>query len=134
MLDLAVHYGKGPVLLREISEREGISEKYLWHLVNPLKSVGLIRTTRGAKGGFELAKPPASITVKEIFEVVEGPVCLVDCIDQPATCERSSFCVARDLWADASNALAGVLGNTTLANLVEKQDQKKKNQAVNYDI
>ncbi|MRS04824.1 Rrf2 family transcriptional regulator [bacterium] len=134
MLDLAAHYGKGPVLLREVSEREDISEKYLWHLVNPLKSVGLIRTTRGAKGGFELAKPPSAITVKEIFEVVEGPACLVDCVGEPGTCERSSFCVARDLWREASDALAGVLSKTTLAMMVEKLEQKKRSHALNYDI
>jgi len=134
MLDLAAHYGKGPVLLREVSAREDISEKYLWQLVNPLKAVGLIRTTRGAKGGFELAKAPANITVKDVFEVVEGPVCLVDCINEPATCGRSSFCIARDLWSEASDALSGVLGKTTLAALVERQEQKKQNQALHYDI
>ena len=134
MLDLAAHYGKGPVLLREVSERENISEKYLWHLVNPLKAVGLIRTTRGAKGGFELARPPYDITAKDVFEVVEGPICLVDCINEPATCKRSSFCIARDLWDDASQALAETLEKKTLAALLERQEQKRRNQTLNYDI
>lgn len=134
MLDLAAHYGKGPVLLRKVSEREDISEKYLWHLVNPLKAVGLIRATRGAKGGFELTKPPAAITVKDIFEVVEGPVCLVDCINEPATCKRSSFCIARDLWQEASMALADTLAKTTLAMLLQRQKDKQERKALNYDI
>jgi len=73
MLDLAAHYGERPVLLKEISQREDISEKYLWHLITPLKSAGLIHATRGAHGGYELAKAPSEITVKDVFEVVEGP-------------------------------------------------------------
>ncbi|MHB8138145.1 MAG: RrF2 family transcriptional regulator [Smithellaceae bacterium] len=134
MLDLANHFGEGPVLLREISRREEISEKYLWHLINPLKSAGLINSTRGAHGGYELAKAPSDITVKDIFEVVEGPICLVDCIEKPAGCNRSDFCITRDLWEDASRALAETLAKTTLATLVERQKDKKERQTVNYDI
>lgn len=134
MLDLAAHYGERPVLLREISQREDISEKYLWHLINPLKSAGLIHATRGAHGGYELAKAPSEITVKDIFEVVEGPVCLVDCVETPATCKRSNFCIARDLWGEASRVLAETLAKTTLASLVERQKDKRQLQTVNYDI
>jgi Rrf2 family protein len=134
MLDLAAHYGEGPVLLREISQREDISEKYLWHLINPLKTAGLVNATRGAHGGYELAKAPNEITVKDIFEVVEGPICLVDCVDKPATCKRSDFCIARDLWGDASRVLAETLAKATLASLVLRQKDKKQLQAVNYDI
>jgi len=134
MLDLAAHYGERPVLLREISQREDISEKYLWHLINPLKSAGLIHATRGAHGGYELARAPAEISVKDIFEVVEGPICLVDCIEKPATCNRSDFCVARDLWGDASRILGETLAKTTLAMLVERQKDKKQLQTVSYDI
>ena len=134
MLDLAAHYGEGPVLLREISRREDISEKYLWHLINPLKSAGLIHATRGAHGGYTLVKAPSEITVKDIFEVVEGPICLVDCIENPATCKRSDFCIARDLWGDASKALAESLEKTTLASLVKKQKDKKQRKTVNYEI
>jgi len=134
MLDLAAHYGERPVLLREISQREDISEKYLWHLITPLKSAGLIHATRGAHGGYELAKAPSEITVKDVFEVVEGSICLVDCMENPATCKRADLCIARDLWGDASRALAESLKKTTLASLVKKQKDKKQRHAVNYDI
>jgi len=134
MLDLATRYGEGPVLLREVSKREDISEKYLWHLVNRLKSAGFINSTRGSHGGYELSKAPSDITVKDIFEVVEGPICLVDCVDKPSACKRSSFCVAHDLWGDASRAFADSLAKTTLASLVEKQKDKNNHQAVHYDI
>lgn len=134
MLDLATHYGEGPVLLKEISKREDISEKYLWHLINPLKSAGLIHATRGVHGGYELAKVPDKISVKDILRIVEGPLCLVDCVEKPSTCERSSFCIARDLWGETSQALADSLEKTTLASLVERQKDKKKLQTVSYDI
>jgi Rrf2 family protein len=134
MLDLAVNYGKGPVLLKEISQREDISEKYLWHLINPLKLAGLINATRGAHGGYELAKVPGKISVKDILNIVEGPLCLVDCVEKPSSCKRSSFCITRDLWGDASKALADTLEKTTLASLVERQKDKKQLLTFNYDI
>jgi Rrf2 family protein len=134
MLDLAAHYGERPVLLREISQREDISEKYLWHLITPLKSAGLIHATRGAHGGYELAKAPSEITVKDVFEVVEGPICLVDCMENPATCKRSDFCIARDLWGEASKVLSDTLAKSTLASLVERQKDKKQRKTVNYEI
>ncbi len=66
MIDLAAHYGEGPVLLREIAKREEISEKYLSNLVNPLKSMGLVEATRGVHGGYVLGKAPTEITMKEV--------------------------------------------------------------------
>jgi Rrf2 family protein len=134
MLDLAAHYGEGPVFLKDICRREDISEKYLWQLINPLKAVGLIHATRGAHGGYVLAKAPSEVSVKDILEVVEGPICLVDCIEKPATCKRSDFCIARDLWGDASKVLAETLAKTTLASLLVRQKDKKQRQSVNYDI
>ena len=134
MLDLADHYGEGHVLLKDISKRQDISEKYLWHLIAPLKSAGLIHATRGAHGGYELAKAPSEITVKDIFEVAEGPICLVDCMETPTTCNRSDFCIVRDLWGEASKALAESLEKTTLASLVERQKDKKQRKTVNYEI
>jgi Rrf2 family protein len=134
MFDLATHYGEGPVLLRQISEREEISEKYLWHLINPLKTAGLVQSTRGAHGGYTLAKTPPEISVKDILDVVEGHLCLVDCVEKPATCKRSSFCVARDLWGEASKTLSDKLEGTTLADLVERKKIKQQKQGTSYEI
>jgi len=103
-------------------------------LINPLKSAGLINSTRGAHGGYELAKGPYDITVKDIFEVVEGPICLVDCVEKPATCKRSDFCISRDLWRETSNVLAETLAKTTLASLVERQKEKQQRHTANYEI
>ena len=136
MLDLACHYNKErPVHLKEISERQEISEKYLWHLINLLKTSGLITTVRGAKGGYRLGKPPVEITMKDIFRVVEGPVSFIDCLDSPSICNRASCCAARDLWEEAVQSLEKTLSSYTLEDMVEKQLSKQENSAANnYSI
>ena len=135
MIDLAAHYGEGPILLREIAKREEISEKYLSNLVNPLKARGLVEATRGVHGGYVLGKRPAEITMKEIVEVLEGSLCLVDCVEKPAACDRVALCVARDLWSEAAQGIGRILGNYTLADMVRRQKAKRENVATdNYTI
>ena len=127
MIDLAAHYGEGPVLLREIAKREEISEKYLSNLVNPLKAMGLVEATRGVHGGYVLGKAPAGITMKEIIEVLEGPLCLVDCVEKPAACTRVPFCIARDLWSEAAQGMSQILEKYTLADMAVRQKAKREN-------
>lgn len=128
MLDLALHYGEGPILLRDIAERQEISEKYLWQLINPLKTTGLVNSLRGAHGGYVLGKPPEAISIKAILQILEGPLCLVDCVDNPALCERSLSCISRDIWGEASKNMQQTLEDTTLAAMVERQKEKWKNE------
>jgi len=128
MLDLALHYGEGPIFLKDIAERQGISGKYLWQLINPLKAMGLISSQRGAHGGYVLGKAPESISVKEILQILEGSLCLVDCVDDPSFCERSSSCIARDIWREASKNLQQTLENTTLAAMVSRQKEKRQDE------
>ena len=135
MIDLATHYGEGPVLLREIAKREEISEKYLSNLVNPLKSMGLLEATRGIHGGYVLGKDPALITMKEIVEALEGSLCLVDCVEKPGACDRLAVCIARDLWSEVSRGMGAVLGKYTLADMVKRQEAKRERAAPdNYTI
>ena len=132
MLDLAEHYGEGPVLLKDIAERQEISEKYLWQLVPPLKQVGLLTSTRGAHGGYTLTKPPAQITLKEIVTAVEGPISLVECVENASFCSRVDSCVARDVWAEISAQILENLNAITLESMVEKQ--KSKTHTMTYVI
>ncbi len=127
MIDLAAHHGEGPVLLRDIAKRQAISEKYLSNLINPLKATGLLEATRGVHGGYVLGKAPADITMKEIVQAVEGPVCLVDCVGKPASCNRMPLCAAHELWSEAAEGMAEVLGKYTLADMVERQKSKREN-------
>jgi len=128
MLELALHYGEGPILLKDIAERQGISEKYLWQLINPLKTTGLVNSRRGAHGGYMLGKAPEAISLKEILRILEGTLCLVDCVDNPALCERSLSCISRDIWGEASKNMQQSLEDMTLAAMVERQREKLKHE------
>jgi Rrf2 family protein len=132
MFDLALHYGEGAVSLKDVATRQGISEKYLWHLIPPLKNAGLLTATRGAHGGYVLAKPPYLISLKEILLVLEGSMNLVECTDQPSLCQRSSSCVAREVWAEVTDRMLQALASFTLEEMLEKQ--KAKQEVITYSI
>jgi len=127
MLDLARQYGQGPIYLRQIAEREDISEKYLSQIIIPLRGGGLVRSTRGAHGGYTLAKPPAEITLREIVEPLEGGNCLVDCVKDPSACPRVPTCAARDIWTKLGEKISQVLDSVTLDQLVKINREKLAN-------
>jgi len=126
MFELALHYGKGPIILKDIARDEEISEKYLSHLVIPLKGVGLIQGSRGAHGGYTLARHPSGITCREIVEILEGDLNVVECTKRPGVCRRSSFCVSRSIWAALKTRIAGTLEGFTLEDLVAMHKQKRE--------
>jgi Rrf2 family protein len=123
-LDLAEHYGNGPVQMKVVAQRQAISAKYLEHLLAVLKSSNLVRVSRGAHGGYELARPPREISLGEVIRALEGSLELVDCAGEKSTCPRLPSCVTREVWQQMKAALEGIIDNTTLADLVEKQKVK----------
>jgi Rrf2 family transcriptional regulator, cysteine metabolism repressor len=133
MLELALHFGEGPVLLKDIAERQAISEKYLWQLINPLKSMGLIKSIRGARGGYVLARDPAEINLREILRILEGSLCLVDCVDDPAACDRSESCITREIWSETSKNISQSLESMTLGKMVERH-KNRGDGALGYSI
>ncbi|MFC1999020.1 RrF2 family transcriptional regulator [Chloroflexota bacterium] len=126
MVDLAIYNGEGPVLLKDIAKRQQLSERYLEQLVLSLKAAGLVKSIRGAHGGFILAKAPNKIRLGEIFQVLEGPLGLVECVDDPASCSRVNSCVTRDVWQELKDSIVSILDSKTLQDLVEQQDKKDK--------
>jgi Rrf2 family transcriptional regulator, cysteine metabolism repressor len=132
MLDLATHYGKGPVTLKDVSKRQGISEKYLWHLIPPLKNAGLITSSRGAHGGYVLSKSPKDINLREIVSCLEGQMCLSECTGNPVLCKRSDMCVVREIWAEATAKMLETLASFTLERMMERQ--RIKTGQGNYSI
>ncbi len=94
-----------------------MSEKYLSLIVIPLKGIGLVKSIRGAHGGYALAKSPAEITLKDIVDVLEGER-LVDCIHDTTSCPRIPTCVSRDVWALLGGEDLEVLNSFTLEQLV----------------
>lgn len=111
MMDLATQYGKGPIPLKSVAERHGLSEHYLEQLIAPLRNAGLVRSVRGAYGGYKLAKAPEEITAGEIIRVLEGPISPVEFTEETNPARR-------DLWRRIRDAIARELDNTTLALLI----------------
>ncbi len=134
MLDLALHYGKAPVLLKDISARQDISLRYLEQIVSPLIAAKLIISTRGPKGGMSLAKQPQKIKLSEVIQVMEGPITPVECVGNPGVCTRAPSCAARDVWTDLAKAMYGVLESVTLQDLVERQEKKRSGRELLYNI
>jgi Rrf2 family protein len=126
MLDLALHYGEGPVLLRDLAARQEISVKYLDQIVVGLRKAGLITTKRGVNGGFRLAKPPEEISVLEVVEAVEGPMSLVECVVHPQGCPRFDKCVTVEVWEKAASTIREALKEISLADLVRRQREKDR--------
>lgn len=134
LLDLAVHQGEGMVLLKDIARRQEVSLPYLEHLITPLIAAGLVKSTRGARGGVLLVRPPAQVTLTEVVQLLEGSIAPVDCVNDPRVCSRSASCVTRDVWIQIKDAMTQVLDSTTLQDLVERQRQKEQTETRMYHI
>jgi len=120
LMDIALHQDAGAVTLNEIARRQGISVKYLWQVINPLKTAGLLSVTRGAKGGYMLARSPEQITVLDIVRILEGSVVLLDCLTNKKHCDQMDICVARTVWMEAQNAMEDVLRGITLETVLRR--------------
>lgn len=126
MLELGLSYENGLIFLKDIAKKEDISEKYLSQIIIPLKAAGLVNSFRGARGGYILAKAPTEITLKDIFEILEGNLALVGCINNPSECSRVPVCITRDIWCELDKVIAGKLGSITLEDLVTRFERKQE--------
>ena len=120
MVDLAQHYAEGPVSLAEIAKRQDLSAKYLEQLIISLKGAGLIRSVRGRRGGYMLARRPEEISVGEIVETLEGKLSVVDCVLEPELCYRAVDCPTRDIWVGMTDMIKKQLFSLNLGNIIEK--------------
>lgn len=134
LLELALHKGEGPVFLKDIARQQQISLPYLEHLVAPLIAGGIIRSTKGPRGGISLVRNPEDIKLIEITRLLEGPVAPVECVNNPEVCNRSGTCATRDIWSRLKEVMDGVLESTTLQDLVERQKQKGQPESTMYYI
>jgi Rrf2 family protein len=133
MIDIAAHAEKGPCVMKDISRRQDISPKYLDHILSALRRAGLIKNIRGKGGGYILAKSASAINLKEIIEAVEGSLAPVECVNNPALCDRSVTCPTIEVWQKVREAVEGVLADVTLESLVDLQ-KKKEPSSLQYVI
>ncbi|MDD3393035.1 MAG: Rrf2 family transcriptional regulator [Anaerotignum sp.] len=124
MLCLAIHYEKGTLSLKAIANEQQISEKYLEQIINLLAKAGLVKSFRGAQGGYILSRHPKDITVGKILEVLEGSLSPVYCVDTP-TCPNLDSCVTLSLWKKMRKALDEVVDNTTLDSMAQEYLEKE---------
>ena len=126
MVDIGNNYGKGPVSLRELAERQGISMKYMEQIVPLLKTSGLVRSTRGARGGYVLSRTPKEISLRDIIQALEGSWSLVDCLDDEGLCTRAQKCVTYEIWNDLNKAIHTILDRTSLQDMIDRHREKNK--------
>lgn len=125
MIELARKYGSGPISLKLIAEQNNLSVHYLEQLASPLRNAGLIQSIRGAYGGYKLTKEPSSITAGDIIRVLEGPIILVEGIEDEEPAKQA-------LWIRMTDAVKDVLQTTTLQDLITHNDKKQTEQTMFY--
>ncbi len=125
IVDIA-HHGRGkPEQIRKIAERQEIPPRYLEQIFQRLKRAGIVKTLRGAKGGYYLGKPPSQISVADVIQVTDGPLTPVLCRDhfkKDALCHRARSCAVKPMWDEAGRRMAEYLRSVTIADLCERAE------------
>lgn len=124
LFDMAYHSGTLPAQIKDISRRQAISPRYLEQIFQDLKKAGLLKSKRGPQGGYQLARKPHEITVREIVQAAEGEMTLVDCIKEgrgrKKKCDFDNQCVTQKIWQEATRQLNNYLESVTLKDLCEE--------------
>ncbi|MDN4494590.1 cysteine metabolism transcriptional regulator CymR [Ureibacillus aquaedulcis] len=115
MIELAKHFGDGPIPLRQIAAEKDLSEAYLEQLVSPLRIAGLVKSVRGAYGGYLLALPPSQISAADVIKVLEGPI-------QPVEGIENEEVPQQQLWMRIRDAVKNVLDTTSIEDLANYND------------
>lgn len=125
MIYLAQHAGEGPKTLQKIAEL-GLPEQYLEQLLGSLRRAGLVKTVRGAQGGYQLSRAPDTITAKDVIEAMEGPLNLSECVGEPADCcPRGGECAARGVWEYLTTEINELLQSITLTDMLLQKHQRR---------
>lgn len=134
LVDLAMHRDAGLVLLKDVAQRQDISLRYLEHIITPLVTAGIVRSTRGARGGVSLARSPEKINLLEVIRILEGSTAPVECVDSPDVCRRNKTCATRDVWTELKLSIDRVLEATTLEDLIKRQKAKEQPEPIMYYV
>jgi len=134
LLDIALHQDGGAVNLNDIASRQRISSKYLWQVINPLKAGGIVRVTRGARGGYVLARPAERITLCDVLDLLEGPMLMTECAGGPGRCEHEAGCITREIWTELTATIRKTLCGYTLADIVERAHARLAGNEPNFVI
>ena len=119
MADIAKNGAGEPVPLKDVAERQDLSKLYLSQLATPLRNASLLRSVWGNRGGYALARPVDEINLLDIIEAVDGPISVIDCLQDPETCDRIDFCECIGVWRDINDSIVRTLENYTLNDLIK---------------
>ena len=127
LVELAHHYGEGPVQSATIASRQEVPEPYLDQLLTTLRRAGFIRSVRGPQGGHALIREPGEVKLSEVMEALEGSLAPIACVDDPESCTKSGGCVQRDVWEQVRDATRAILENVSIGDLAEKERECNRN-------
>ncbi len=135
LFELAMYEGTGPVSLKSIAERQGLSEHYLEQLAAPLRKSGLIVSVRGAQGGYTLSRPASQISVGDVIRVLEGPIGFTDCsVEGEPAPDCAADCAVHGVWEKVTRQIISVIDSISLQDLVEQARSEQALQTLNFQI
>jgi len=120
MIDLAAHYGEGPVPSTVIAGRQLVPEHFLDQLLISLRRAGLLKSLRGPQGGHMLARPPQQISMSDVISALDGSTAPMECLPNPAACQLAAGCAIRDVWVEVERFAQQLLVSTTLDQLAAR--------------
>jgi Rrf2 family protein len=127
MVALAKNYGEGPMSIAAVSKASSVPTAYLEQLIGPLRRAGLVKSTRGAHGGYQLTRDPNEVRVGDVYRVMEGPVAPMECVSEDVseqTCPLIVGCETRPVWLQMRDAIAYTLDSTTLGDLISQSPRR----------
>ena len=125
LLDLALHDNGSPRMIRDIAGSQRISEKYISRLIIDLRRAGMVKSIRGSRGGYRIARYPKNLTVLDVIEVMEGPVSIIDCVTTES-CDRQRGCAVRSIWCDMNNQIRSAVAAVTLQDVIDRQRENEE--------
>ena len=131
MVALAKNYGRGPMSISAVSKASSVPMPYLEQLIGPLRRAGLVQSTRGAHGGYQLTRDPYDVRVGEVYRVMEGPVAPMECVSEDLseqTCPLIPGCETRPVWLQMRDAIVKTLDSTTLGDLISQSPRAAASQ------
>ena len=127
LVELAHHYGDGPVQSAEIASRQEVPEPYLDQLLTSLRRAGFIRSVRGRQGGHVLINDPDEVRLSDVMVALEGSLAPIACVDDPDACTKEGGCVQREVWERVRDATQEILDSVTIGDLAAKERQNSHN-------
>jgi len=128
LFEIAKHYGKGPLSIKEIAGRQQISLSYLEQILHRLGKAGIIESVRGPHGGYALARKPAGLTIGDVVRALEGPIALSHCLapGKNSSCRQTDDCVARSVWAQVGEKIEMALDSISFEDLLRQYRGKER--------